>query len=76
MRKLVCLALLTLAGCQNTAGPFQTRPSIGRVDDPYYSIPEQQSRGRDRLALPDDFSGLAPQSGAAIPGQGYPSTRY
>jgi len=69
MRKLFCLSLLLLAGCQNTVGPFQPRPPQ-RVDDPYYSIPEQQSRGRDRLALPDDFSGLAPKTGAAIPGSG------
>jgi hypothetical protein len=71
MRKLCCLfGLLLLAGCQNVYGPFQSRPPM-RVDDPHYSIPEQEMRGRDRLALPDDFSGLAPRSGAAIPGMGY-----
>jgi hypothetical protein len=70
MRKLFYVGLLMLAGCQNIAGPFQPRPPQ-RVDDPYYSIPEQQSRGRDRLALPDDYSGLAPKTGAAIPGAGY-----
>jgi len=73
MRKLFCLGLLLLTGCQNTAGPFQARPPL-RVDDPRYSIAEQESRGRDRLALPDDFSGLAPKTGAAIPGSG-PSPR-
>jgi hypothetical protein len=70
MRKLFCLAVLMLAGCQNTAGPFQARPPL-RVDDPTVSIPEQQSRGRDRLALPDDFSGLAPKTGAALPQSGF-----
>jgi hypothetical protein len=69
MRKIFCLSLLVLlAGCQNTYGPF-ARPPV-RVDDPRYSIPEQESRGRDRLALPDDFSGMAPRSGATIPGIG------
>jgi hypothetical protein len=68
MRKIFCLSLLVLlAGCQNVYGPFQPRPPL-RVDDPRYSIPEQESRGRDRLALPDDFSGLAPKSGNAMPG--------
>lgn len=69
MRKLIPLALLLLVGCQGTAGPFQPR-GTGRVDDPRFSIAEQQSRGRDRLALPDDYSGLSPKTGAAIPGSG------
>ena len=67
MRKLFCLGLLFLAGCQNTAGPLMPRPPM-RVDDPRYSIPEQQSRGRDRLALPDDYGANLPKTGAAIPG--------
>jgi hypothetical protein len=71
MRKLFCLGLLLVVGCQNTAGPFAARPGIGRVDDPSYSIADQQSRGRDRLALPDDFSGLAPKTGAALPQSGF-----
>jgi hypothetical protein len=70
MRKLIYVGLLLAAGCQNTAGPFAARPPM-RVDDPRLSIAEQQSRGRDRLALPDDFSGLAPKTGAAIPGSGF-----
>ena len=64
MRNILCLFLLILAGCQST-GP---KP---RVDDPSFSIAEQQSRGHAGLALPDDFSGLAPKSGAAIPGSGF-----
>jgi len=70
MRKLFVVGFLMLAGCQGTSGPFSARYPM-RVDDPYYSINEQQSRGRDRLALPDDFSGLAPKTGAAIPGSGF-----
>ena len=70
MRKLCCLILLLLAGCQSTVGPFQARPG-NRPDDPNYSIAEQQMRQRDRFALPDDFSGMAPKTGAAIPGSGF-----
>jgi hypothetical protein len=73
MRKLILLGVLALAGCQNVAGPFAARPPQ-RVDDPHISIPEQQYRGRDRLALPDDTSGM-PASGANIPGS-MPQTRY
>jgi hypothetical protein len=69
MRKLYYLAFLFLAGCQSTAGPFTPRPPL-RVDDPRYSITEQQSRGRDRLALPDDYGANLPKTGAAIPGSG------
>jgi hypothetical protein len=67
MRKLLLVGVLLLAGCQNVAGPFAARPPQ-RVDDPHLSIPEQQYRGRDRLALPDETGG-APPSGATIPGQ-------
>ena len=70
MRKLFCLGVLMLAGCQNVYGPFQARPPQ-QVDDPRMSIAEQESRGRDRLALPDDFSGLAPRSGAQLPQSAY-----
>jgi hypothetical protein len=70
MRKLMAIGLLLLAGCQNVAGPFVDRPG-GRVDDPRISLDEQKSRARDRLSMPDDYSGLAPKSGGAIPGSGY-----
>jgi hypothetical protein len=52
MRKLLLLCLLLLTGCQNVVGPLGYRRPL-RVDDPNYSIPEQEVRGRDRLALPD-----------------------
>lgn len=52
MRKLFLLGVLCLAGCQSVVGPFGYRPPQ-RADDPNYSIPEQERRGRDRLALPD-----------------------
>jgi hypothetical protein len=52
MRKLLLLGVLFLSGCQNVVGPFGYRPPQ-RVDDPNYTIREQERRGRDRLALPD-----------------------
>jgi hypothetical protein len=51
MRKLFLLGVLFLAGCQSVVGPLGYRPPL-RVDDPNYTIPEQERRGRDRLALP------------------------
>ncbi len=52
MRKLFLLIPLCLIGCQTVVGPFGYRRPL-RVDDPNYSIAEQEARGRDRLALPD-----------------------
>lgn len=52
MRKLFLLITLFLIGCQSVVGPFGYRRPL-RVDDPNYSIAEQEVRGRDRLALPD-----------------------
>jgi hypothetical protein len=75
MRKLILpgVLALALAGCQNVAGPFAARPPQ-RPDDPSYSIPAQQARGRDRLALPDESSGM-PQIPGVVPGA-MPPTRY
>ena len=65
MRRLYLVGFLFLAGCQNVVGPFEHRKPE-RVDDPLLSISEQQRRGRDRLALPDD-TGLAPRTGVISP---------
>jgi hypothetical protein len=67
MRKLLLLSVLLLSGCQGVIGPFQPRDP-GRIDDPRLPIAEQERRARDRIALPDDTSNIAPRSGAAIPG--------
>jgi hypothetical protein len=67
MRRLVLLALLAVAGCQNIRGPFEPK-SPTRVDDPRLPISEQERRARDRLALPDEAQEVAPQSGNAFPG--------
>lgn len=53
MRRVVVIGMLLITGCQSIKGPFAPRP-MDRVDDPRLSIPEQQVRGRDRLALPED----------------------
>jgi hypothetical protein len=60
MNRLLLVSLLCLAGCQGIRGPFAPREPE-RVDDPRISIAEQQARGRDRLALPDDSS-LSPKT--------------
>jgi hypothetical protein len=65
MRKLYVIGFLLLAGCQSVLGPFEHRKPE-RVDDPLFSISEQQRRGRDRLGLPDD-TGLAPNTGVVSP---------
>ncbi len=66
MHRLYLVGFLFLAGCQSVVGPFEHRKPE-RVDDPLLSINEQQRRGRDRLALPDE-SALAPRTGVQLPG--------
>jgi hypothetical protein len=66
MRTLYLVGFLFLFGCQGTVGPFDSRKPE-RVDDPLLSIGEQQRRGRDRLALPDD-TGVVPSTGLLNPG--------
>ncbi len=72
MRRFWLVGLLVLAGCQNIVGPFQPRAPV-RVDEPGVPIDKQEKRIRERLALPDDSSGIAPRSGAVRPGA---SPRY
>jgi hypothetical protein len=67
MRRLFMLGILCLAGCQGVAGPFTPREPQ-RVDDPRYSVPEQQRRARDRLPLPQESLTIAPP----IPNAEYP----
>jgi hypothetical protein len=67
MHRLLFLGMVFLAGCQNVVGPFQAR-TPQRVDDPLLSIGEQQTRGRDRLALPEDQNALAPRAYIDRPG--------
>jgi hypothetical protein len=64
MRKFLVISLLLLAGCKGVNGPFQSRKPE-RVDDPQYTIDEQKSRGRDRLAIP--AGDVGPPSGVELP---------
>ena len=66
MRRILILGILCLAGCQSVTGPFAPR-SPERVDDPRFSITEQQARGRDRYAIPDDSPKVGPPSGIGLP---------
>ncbi len=61
MKRIALAALLLLCGCHNLVGPFQRRSSE-RVDDPLYTIAEQQRRGRAWSATPDDQTTLAPKT--------------
>jgi len=70
MCRLFLVAALVLTGCQNLVGPFQQRRPL-RVDDPCVPVPEQERRGRDRLALPQDRTTVGPPTGLQPPGTGY-----
>jgi hypothetical protein len=63
MRRALLLGLLLLAGCKDVVGPFEARQPQ-RVDDPHYTIDEQERRGRDRLAYPSDSG---PPTGVQVP---------
>ena len=60
MHRFMMAGVLLLAGCgtTNVHGPFARGPD--RVDDPYYTIAEQERRGRERLSLPERSSEVAP----------------
>jgi hypothetical protein len=66
MRRILILGILCLAGCQNVSGPFAPR-SPERVDDPRLSISEQESRGRDRWAIPEESPRVGPPAGNVLP---------
>jgi hypothetical protein len=67
-RALVVGALLFVVGCQGVVGPFQrgaVPPSA--VDCPCLTIPEQEARGREYLALPQKSADIGPRTGAEEP---------
>jgi hypothetical protein len=82
MRYILILGVVWLAGCQSVqspnesgyqprwVGPFTARPPE-RVDNPALTIEEQESRGRNRWAIPDESAKVGPRSGFA--GYGLPS---
>jgi hypothetical protein len=67
MRRLLLIGVLCLVGCQNVLGPFAHRDPQ-RVDDPLLTIGEQERRGRDRLALPEESTAIAPSTDLDRPG--------
>jgi hypothetical protein len=67
MRRTLLLVALLTAGCHNVIGPFDHRKPE-RVDDPGYSIGEQEREARARLALPEESRQVGPNSGVEIPG--------
>jgi hypothetical protein len=62
MRRWIFLAMLLLAGCQNTMGPLANSDKE-RPDQPQYNIPQQQYLGRDRYPLPQDSFSTGPATG-------------
>ena len=67
MHRLMMAGVLLLAGCgtTNVRGPFARGPD--RVDDPYYTIVEQERRGRERLSLPETSPSVGPPTLANAP---------
>ena len=61
MRQILLAALVCGAGCRGVDGPVQRLCRPARIDDPCLSIPEQEERGRERLALPEK-SDVAPRT--------------
>ena len=57
MRPLLLLALLA-TGCKHIDGPFSARSKPAPV--PGTSLDEQQKRGRDKYALPEDDRSIGP----------------
>jgi hypothetical protein len=66
MRRFIVLGLILLAGCRSVIGPFEHRDPQ-RVDDPLLTIGEQERRGRDRLALPEQSPTVAPRTDVNFP---------
>jgi hypothetical protein len=55
---LIAGILLALTGCRNVDGPF--RADTMRVDDPCYTIGEQQRWARAKLSLPEESAWVLP----------------
>jgi hypothetical protein len=59
MRCILIAGILLLgAGCQNIVGPF--KGDTMRVDDPRYTIGEQERWGRAKLAMPEESPWVVP----------------
>jgi hypothetical protein len=64
MHRNLFAGLVLLAGCQGTVGPAQRACQTDRIDNPCLTVPEQQQRFRDRLALPLESPALGPRTDA------------
>jgi hypothetical protein len=60
MRRLLLVGALLLVGCQGIDGPRARRDDPKRVDDPRLTIGQQEQRGLDRLALPQEKPTVGP----------------
>lgn len=62
MRRFVAPVLFVVAciGCNRFAGPLEVR-HMDRADAPGYTIPEQEQRGRERLAISEDDIRIGPK---------------
>jgi hypothetical protein len=66
-RTLMLGTLMFLAGCQGVVGPRQRLAQPIPIDDPRLPIEEQQARGRQRLAFPEESEDVAPRTFAELP---------
>ena len=67
MYRLLLVGLLVLGGCADLVGPRKRAVNREKVDVPYLPIPEQEYRGRDRLAFPMEGHYNLPRTYAEIP---------
>jgi hypothetical protein len=67
MRWMLWAGLVVLGGCAGLEGPRAHRCKPEVVDDPRLTIPEQELRARDRLALPEPSNNVAPRTYAEFP---------
>lgn len=69
-RVFLMAAFLGLAGCQGIEGPFQRASRPIPIDDPRLPLDEQEARGRERLAYPDDSEPVGPRTFTEPPAVG------
>jgi hypothetical protein len=67
MRRILLLALIGIAGCPGIEGPRVHLCNPEVVANPCITVPEQEQRGRDRLALPEPSNDVAPRTYAEFP---------
>ena len=68
MGRLLCFAVVFLAGCQGTATPRDRNAVSRQVDNRCLTIEEQKRLGRDRLSLPETSKLLVPRDYSDVTG--------